>query len=208
MKSLNELKVERMTKDLRTPVVVIGGVIVGNYGTNTIIPSLIDKSGVQGVLGAEMTDNAKTFIKIALPIGVGLAGYQLFDNKDAKNLSIGIAGSGLLNGANLLIRKNLPQLAQRALTVAGLGDSEAPQSSSELNTMLNTLDYQLSQMSGTQALPQNTSGYIIEDEDDEEDFEGIDFDDDDDDEENEDFGEIEFEKEEDLTNYQEVGLVM
>ncbi len=179
MKKISDLDAKKMTKDFKTPIVVIGGVIVGNYATNTLIPKVIDNTGVEGLLGAVATDNTKTILKIAVPIGVGLAGYQLFEDKHAKNFSIGIAGSGVLNGATMLINAKMPQIAQRALTVNGLGDTEGEPKAidnDEAARMLDVVEDELTKIEGVRSLPAVSSF----DEEDFGDVDDLDFSDDDD----------------------------
>jgi hypothetical protein len=156
MKPASELEIKKMQKDIRTPVVVILGLLGGNFATNVIIPKVANFSGlgnaVEGVLGAEITEQTGNIIKVALPILGGLLIYQLVENRDAKNAAIGVTGSGILNGANMLLNSKVPALAKRVLSVQGLGSDNVvkPQSVKEFDQMINAIDKQLSLMTGTE----------------------------------------------------------
>jgi hypothetical protein len=164
MKQAKDLKIEKVKMDIQTPLAVMGGVLIGNLGTNTFLPKLINVSGLEGLgvatLGREMTTQTINFLKVVLPTAVGLVGIQLFEKKHAKNVAIGITGSGLLNAANLLLKSKVPELARKVLTVQGLGSDKVeiavkPQSVPEVEQMVNEIDRQLTKM-GAIAIPEST----------------------------------------------------
>jgi len=164
MKQAKDLKIEKVKMDIQTPLAVMGGVLIGNLGTNTFLPKLIKRSGLEGLgvatLGREMTTQTINILKVVLPTAAGLVGIQLFEKKHAKNVAIGITGSGLLNAANLLLTSKVPALAKKVLTVQGLGSDKVenvskPQSVPEIELMINEIDNQLTKM-GAIAIPEST----------------------------------------------------
>ena len=101
-----KLSLKKMVSDVKDPLAIVGGMIVGKIVGDLYDTAMAKTSTVAGLRGVT---SITPFVKPVVLIGAGLAAKQLLKNPLLKNVGIGVAAYGGATALNNVV--NIPQLA-------------------------------------------------------------------------------------------------
>jgi len=95
-----KITVKKVIDEIKVPVGLIGGMIVGNFGGKTIDKLLKVNPALSGI-------NPKSLAKPLVLLTAGVGGAMLLKDQNLKLVASGIAASGIASSVKILLKKDL-----------------------------------------------------------------------------------------------------